>query len=219
MRRVVFLLMVMAAALVLVSGVALAVDKIGTNGPDTLRGTNGNDDLLGRGGQDNMFSLNGTDNMLGGDGKDNVWAGTERGPGEGDKNLQGGSGNDSVLGGLGTDSLLGGTGNDNVDGYRGSDNIVGGEGTDLLIDGGYREAWKDTLSGGPGNDFVGSINDPAFGDMVTCGSGFDQVIADSKDVVAADCEKVAVGRAAGKALEKANKAELDAFFEGLPPQP
>ena len=72
MRRVVLILLVMAAALVLASGVALAVTKIGTNGPDTLRETNGDDDLLGRGGQDNMFSLDGTDNLLGEAGRDNV---------------------------------------------------------------------------------------------------------------------------------------------------
>ena len=41
----------------LASGVALAVNKVGTNGPDTLRGTNGDDDLLGRGGNDKLFSL------------------------------------------------------------------------------------------------------------------------------------------------------------------
>ena len=36
MRRLVFLLTAMALALVLASGVALAVNKIGTNGPDTV---------------------------------------------------------------------------------------------------------------------------------------------------------------------------------------
>ena len=38
MRRVILLLTLMAATLVVASGVALAVNKIGTNGPDTLRG-------------------------------------------------------------------------------------------------------------------------------------------------------------------------------------
>src|SRR3712207_9155809 len=53
------------------SGVALAVNKVGTNGPDTLRGTNGDDNLLGKGGSnDELFSLNGRDNLLGGAGKD-----------------------------------------------------------------------------------------------------------------------------------------------------
>jgi Ca2+-binding RTX toxin-like protein len=220
MRRLVLVLTLMAATLVLGSGMALAVNKIGTNGPDTLKGTNTNDVLLGRDGQDDLFSLDGTDNLLGGQGRDNVWAGTERRPGRGDKNLQGGFDNDAVLGGLGSDSVIGGPGNDLVDGYRGSDNIVGEEGNDLLIDGGGAEAYKDTLSGGPGDDVFIVDNKPPFGDVVTCGSGFDRVAADKKDVVAADCEKVAVGPAATKALLKEiPKAEKEAFNEGLPPQP
>jgi Ca2+-binding RTX toxin-like protein len=42
----------MALALLLASGVALAVNKVGTNGPDTLKGTNWDDNLLGKGGKD-----------------------------------------------------------------------------------------------------------------------------------------------------------------------
>jgi hypothetical protein len=41
MRRFILLLTMIAATLVASSGVALAVNKIGTNGPDTIRGTNG----------------------------------------------------------------------------------------------------------------------------------------------------------------------------------
>ena len=49
MRRVVFVLAAVALAMLLASGVALAVNEIGTDGPDTLRGTNGSDALFGRG--------------------------------------------------------------------------------------------------------------------------------------------------------------------------
>jgi Ca2+-binding RTX toxin-like protein len=56
MRRLVLLLTAMALTLVLASGVALAVNKVGTNGPDTLRGTNGADNLLGRGGKDILLA-------------------------------------------------------------------------------------------------------------------------------------------------------------------
>ena len=66
MRRGFLLLTTMALALVLASGVALAVTKIGTDGPDTLRGTNGADNLLGNGGNDDLFGLGGRDNQLGG---------------------------------------------------------------------------------------------------------------------------------------------------------
>jgi hypothetical protein len=41
MRRTILLLSTMALCLLVASGVALAVTKIGTDGPDTLRGTNG----------------------------------------------------------------------------------------------------------------------------------------------------------------------------------
>ena len=40
MRRVALAVAAMALALLLASGVAWAVNKVGTNGPDTLRGTN-----------------------------------------------------------------------------------------------------------------------------------------------------------------------------------
>ena len=81
-RRVVLLLTVMAAMLVVASGVALAVNRIGTNGPDTLRGTNGAVNLLGRGGNDDLLGLRGRDNLLGGEGKDWVLGGTSGAPWE-----------------------------------------------------------------------------------------------------------------------------------------
>jgi Ca2+-binding RTX toxin-like protein len=174
MRRVVCVLAAMALALLLASGVALAVNKIGTNGPDTLRGTNGNDNLLGKGGNDRLFALNGRDTLLGGPGKD--WVDTH--PKEarrGHKNLFGGPGNDIVIGGWD------------------SDNVVGEEGNDLLFDGPDRDVALDKLSGGAGTDVIGVASlrlKATAADIVTCGSGFDRVVADTKDVVAPDCEKV-----------------------------
>jgi Ca2+-binding RTX toxin-like protein len=84
-RRFVFLMTTMA--LVLVGGVALAVTRIGTDGPDTSRGTRNNDDLVGKGGN-------------------------EQRPLGGDKNQVGGPGNDGVQSGSGADNVLGGSGND-----------------------------------------------------------------------------------------------------------
>ena len=198
MRRLVLLLTVMAAALVLASGVALAVTKIGTNGNDVLKGTDGKDNLLGLGGQDDIFGRGGSDNLLGGPGKDNVLGGNERGPGGGDKNLAGGSGNDVVLGG------------------QGSDNIVGGDGNDLLVDGNLRESSEDKVAGGDGNDVIDVVNRPAVKDLVACGGGFDRVLADRKDTVARDCEKVFVGL---DSAEKFVESIPRSFFRGLPPNP
>jgi Ca2+-binding RTX toxin-like protein len=181
MRRTMLLLATMALSLLVASGVALAVTKIGGPGPDTLRGTNGADNLLGRGGNDVLFGLGGSDNLLGEGGKDWIFGGNERRPGGGDKSLVGGPGNDGVLGGKGSDNLLGGSGNDVLD----------------------------------------LINRPAGKDVVTCGGGFDRVLADRADVVAPDCERVAVGVAAAERLNQQIEESgfYDRLFGGLAPFP
>ncbi len=199
MRRTMLLMATMALTLLMASGVALAVTKIGTDGPDTLRGTNKADNLIGLGGNDRIFGLAGKDNMLGGPGKDLVVGGTLTRSFGGDKNVVGGRGNDAVIGGLD------------------SDNVVGEEGNDFLLDGDNSEVsvpQTDRLSGGDGNDVISPINKPADVDVVVCGSGFDRVLVDRKDVVAPDCEKVFVGIAY---VEPFFHSIPDSFFEGLPP--
>jgi hypothetical protein len=99
MRLTIVLMATMALTLLVASGVALAVTKIGTNGPDTLKGTNGADNLLGNGGNDVLYAFGGKDNLLGGEGKDWVLGGNERRALGGVKNLEGGPGNDGVSGG------------------------------------------------------------------------------------------------------------------------
>jgi hypothetical protein len=203
-RRAILLLFAMIATLLLASGVALAVTKIGTNGPDTLRGTNKSDNLLGKGGQDDLFGLGGRDNLLGGSGKDNVIGGSERRIGGGDKNLAGGPGNDLVVAG------------------QGSDNALGEGGNDLLI-----RRWLPRIFARPVLWRVRHVfiveHVPAFKDIVVCGSGFDRVLADTKDVVAPDCEKV---RIVHGSLEEVVQQEEQffasippSFFEGLAPPP
>ena len=198
MRRTIVLLATMALTLLVASGVALAVTKIGTDGPDTLRGTNGADNLFGRGGNDQIFGEGGHDNLLGGPGKDFMLTGNERLAGGGDSNLVGGPGNDAVVGGFG------------------SDNVVGNEGDDFLIGGPGlhpREAPNDKLLGGDGNDVFDVLNKPAGRDVVLCGSGLDRVLADRKDMVTPDCEKVFVGLGS---LEEWQESIPQSFLEGLP---
>ena len=195
MRRTIVLLATMALTLLLASGVAWAVNKIGTDGSDTLRGTNGADNLIGRGGNDTLFALAGNDNLLGGAGRDEVFGGDERNPKGGNKNLQGGPGNDIVFGG------------------RGSDNVLGDEGNDFLIDGPTRESSVDKVSGGDGNDVLLVDNAPAAKDIATCGGGFDRVLADRKDLVAPDCERV---RIVHGSLEEVKQQEEE-FFQSIPP--
>jgi Ca2+-binding RTX toxin-like protein len=230
--ELVLVLAATALTLLLASGVALAVNKVGTDGPDTLKGTNGADNLSGKGGQDDLFGLGGSDNLDGGEGKDWVLGGNERRPGGGDKNLVRGPGNDGVLGGRGSDNMLGGTGNDNVFGFTGSDSTVGGEGRDLvdgftgsdrmlgqgggdwIVDGPLDEASKnDVLSGGEGDDILFGDHVPAVKDIVSCGGGFDRAVVDSKDVVANDCEKVLLVRGT---FEEVLDQE-DEFVASLPP--
>ena len=202
MRRTLLSLTTMVVALLLASGVALAVTKVGTNAPDTLRGTNQADTLLGRDANDILIALAGDDKLLGERGKDIVFGGNERRRDEGrllggNKNMVGGSGNDSVIGG------------------RGSDNVLGEEGNDLVADGPDREFSTDTVSGGEGNDVVAAVNRPAFVDIVSCGGGFDRVIVDRKDVLAPDCEKVLVGFGSA---DEFTASIPQSFYAGLHPQ-
>ncbi len=71
MRRLVLLLTAMALSLLVASGVALALIKTGTDGPDTIMGTKGSDELVGRGGTDWIDGRTGKDVISGGPGDDN----------------------------------------------------------------------------------------------------------------------------------------------------
>jgi len=200
MRRIILLLAIIALTVLVASGVALAVTKIGGPGPDHLKGTNGADNLIGQGGNDTLLALAGNDDLIGGPGKDVVVVGKscceESDFSGGNKNLLGGLGNDAVVGG------------------KGSDNVLGSEGNDLVSDGPNREFSTDKLSAGGGTDVVGVFKDPAFKDIVTCAGGFDRVFADKKDLVAPDCEKVA--DTPSELAQLANSIP-ESFFESLPP--
>jgi serralysin len=198
MRRTVLLLTVMAACLVVASGVALAVTKIGTDGPDTLRGTNEHDTLNGKGGDDMLLALAGKDVLLGGFGKDVLLGGSVAEPLGGHKTLVGGHGNDALLGGLDSDTMVGGDGNDF---------FYGGDFEPPLA--------RDTFSGGAGDDVIDVINTPAGKDVVTCGGGFDRVLADRADVVAPNCELVFVGE---EEIDEYEESIPESFWEGLNPE-
>jgi Ca2+-binding RTX toxin-like protein len=218
MRRILLLLAVIAVTLAVASGVAWALNKVGTNDPDTLRGTKVDDNLLGKGGNDVLWGLAGRDSLLGDEGKDWVIGGNERRILGGEKNLLGGPGNDGVLGGNGSDNLAGGPGNEYVNSWNGFDRVVGEEGNYLLVNGFVRQLSHDKISGGAGNDVIVVNHIPSFEDEVVCGMGFDRVAADTKGVVADDCEGVRIIRTA---------AQDAAFFvpvfeealEGLAPFP
>jgi Ca2+-binding RTX toxin-like protein len=203
-KRAILLVATMTLTLLVASGVALAVTKIGTNGPDTLRGTNGDDILVGRSGNDELFSLAGEDTLLGGPGKDLVFGGRIVGSCCQDNDFSGGDKN-----------VAGGPGNDDVNGGRGSDNILGGRGHDIMFEGAEPDVAKiDIISAGAGNDGVWVLNwSPVGKDVLSCGSGFDRVLADRTDVIAADCERVFFGR---RNIDAYFQSFPESFFEGLP---
>jgi len=193
MRRVVLAMAAMALALLLASGVAWAVTKVGGPGPDNLTGTNGADNLLGMGGDDMIFGLRGRDNLLGGSGDDTIIGGKRPATplGGGSKNVYGGSGNDFVGGG------------------NGPDNVIGGDGIDYVADGDVvKDTSGDNVSAGAGNDGVQVVNVTPTKDRVSCGGGFDRVAADRKDVIAPDCERVFFGT---------SQRTQNAFFGSFPP--
>jgi Ca2+-binding RTX toxin-like protein len=209
MRRVAFLLAGMAAMLVLASKVALAVNRVGTNGPDTLRGTNKDDNLVGKGGQDDLFGLDGSDNLQGEKNRDNLLGGDKSAPGfapkGGDKNLVGGPNNNLIFGG------------------KGSDNIINNKNNNLLFECCLREFSKDTLSDGSGNDVINVSHRPAFQNVVVCGRGFDQILTNKKNTITHNYKKMVVVRGSREAVlrqvDEFFESVPDSFFQGLPPNP
>ena len=204
MRRTVLLVATKPLTLLVASGVTLAVTRIGTDGPDTLMGTNTADNLVGLDGNDRLFSLAGRDALLGGPGKDVVFGGRIVGPCCEDNDYSGGDKN-----------LAGGPSNDEVHGGRGADNLVGGRGNDDLFEGAEPDIAKpDNISAGAGNDAVWLLNfSPRGKDFLSCGSGFDRVMADRTDVIAPDCERVFFGR---RHIDEFLDSIPESFWEGLP---
>jgi Ca2+-binding RTX toxin-like protein len=188
MRRAVLALTTMAVVLLLASGVALAVTKLGGPGPDALRGTDNRDRLEGGGGPDSLLGLGADDCLSGGTGGDTV----EGGPGD-DLATGGPGGCESPLGQERpgeSDVVNGGPGDDLVDGAAGADTLRGGTGGDLIGDGEEHRGATDVLYGGGGDDFMLPRNEPGVRDVVNCGAGRDRVFADHKDEIAGDCELV-----------------------------
>jgi Ca2+-binding RTX toxin-like protein len=106
-RRALLLMTMMAVALVVAGGMALAANItcpnsignlcVGTKEADTMTGTDQADEMRGRGGGDTMHARDGDDTPFGGAGNDEILAGL---------------GDDSSVGGAGDDSLSGGNGDD-----------------------------------------------------------------------------------------------------------
>ena len=104
---------------------------------------------------------------------------------EGRDRLVGGGGRDTIDGGSGDDVLDGGGDADALFGRGGSDALLGGGGPDLIRAG----TGRDRVDAGRGDDEV--VVRDGWRDVVRCGAGRgDVVVADRRDVVASDCERV-----------------------------
>ncbi|MDX6720006.1 MAG: hypothetical protein QOJ63_2260 [Solirubrobacteraceae bacterium] len=150
-------------------------DLRGTAKTDIIAGLSSSDVLRGLGGRDCLFGGGGTDRLLGGSGADLLF---------------GGGDNDTLSGETGNDRLSGDTGLDRLDGGAGNDTLLGGAGPDRLTD----RRGIDRFSGGAANDRIDARDlmpvDRRGRDRISCGPGVDSVLADRRDIVARDCEKV-----------------------------
>jgi Ca2+-binding RTX toxin-like protein len=102
------------AALVVASGVALAVDKVGTTEDDIIYGTDGDDKIRALEGYDEVYGYGGDDIIDGGPDNDFI---------EADDGREAETGTDTLIGGLGDDELRGYNGNDKYYGLNGNDTI------------------------------------------------------------------------------------------------
>ena len=128
-----------------------------------------------------MFGGPGNDSITGGNGRDRLHGGP------GDDVTDGGGGNDLMSGGTGNDQQHGGAGDDLIFANVGNDESWGDDGNDQLWAlargdvNGPNDTSGDTLHGGNGNDTFHTRDGER--DNIDCGSGFDRVLADFKDVI------------------------------------
>ncbi len=181
-RRVGLVLVVMAVALVVGGGVAVAAVKFGTDGRDSLIGTNQEDVLYGRGGSDGLAGREEDDVLYGEGGKDFMHGGRVgwgMAP-DGEDKLFGGNGSDCMFGGSQDDVLHGGEGNDDMGHYC----------YEFIMDTG-----NDVFLGGSGNDDIMAVEAPFSQpdlqehDLVFCGSGKDTVYYQKGVDRIFDCER------------------------------
>lgn len=166
MRKLMGAVAVLALALVLSNGVAMAKfvacsggPCVGTEFSDSISGFNSTtvpDDIKGLGSTDHIETLAGNDTA------------------------DGGAGDDAVHGQLGNDTLLGGSGKDFIDGGKGRDTINGGTGSDSInaVEPQNLPAERDVVD--CGEDSNGADVDTAFVDRIDIVKNCEKVFYSSK---------------------------------------
>jgi Ca2+-binding RTX toxin-like protein len=166
--RTALMFVVMAVALVVGSGVALAA-VIRCDG-GVCEGTKERDKLNGSDARDVMYGFRANDRLRGNGGEDRMFGGSGR------DLLRGGHGDDDLYGGPDNDDFFGDAGADFFSGDRGRDRMAGGPGRDRL----YGELDDDVIAS----------QDGVF-DVVDCGPGnYDAVVIDRGLDNVRDCENV-----------------------------
>jgi hypothetical protein len=172
MKRILVAMALMAASLVVTTGVAWAltvncqagVPCEGTDEPDELIGTNKADFMDAKQDDDLLLGRSGADDMFGDD------LSPEDTRTDGDDELFGNDGKDAMAGFGGSDLLQGGGNADSIDATENSEN-----------------RGKDTVRGDGGRDFIQATD--GVKDTIACGADEDTVLFDEgRDVVADDCE-------------------------------
>jgi Ca2+-binding RTX toxin-like protein len=153
--------------------------EISSQDGSTIRAGEDDDLICGTNGRDRIFAGGGADRVLAGFGHDVIHGGA------GADQLDGNGGTDYMYGERGRDRLYGGFGDDVLNGGNGKDVLWGDDGGDYLKGG----AGDDRFFGGGGSDLIDSRDGVT--EHVYCGYGTDRVEADRRDIVSADCEKVA----------------------------
>jgi hypothetical protein len=97
--------------------------------------------------------------------------------------LRGTGSSDVVRGRAGDDRIIGGGGRDRLFGGAGKDRVKGGAGADRL----WGDAGNDVLEGGAGRD---RLETGAGKDRLACGPAGDTALADTRDRIGTDCERV-----------------------------
>ena len=163
----------------------------GDEGNDTLNGGTANDSLFGGAGNDTLNGQGGDDTLAGDAGADVLDGGGQTDTVRYDvlnsvTVTLDGSANDGRSGEKDNvrdvETVITGAGNDRITGSSGDETLEGGAGADVITGG----AGTDSARGGAGNDLIDvRENNEGIRDVVNCGTGVDEVIADLADIVAA----------------------------------
>lgn len=170
-------------------------DRIeGETGDDLIDAQAGDDVLNGRAGDDTIFGGEGVDILQGQDGDDLLDAGDGDDFATGNTGadtLEGQAGDDWLSGDLDADLVRGDDGNDTVIGGRGADVVEGGEGDDLIFGGILQgipltlEEMTEVRDGATLEEVNGTlqIHDDSVGNVLNGGSGADDLVVGSLDMV------------------------------------